>query len=81
MREAGFTDVAVLRQELIIETPPAETFAPLHLASMPIAQAVRSLPEADRATMMAEIAEALRDHASADGLRYPDAVNVVAGRA
>lgn len=76
---ADFADVRVVRQELEIRVPPPEQFVPLHLASMPIADAFSTLPEPDKAALIADVSAELT-HFIADGeLVYTDAVHVMTG--
>ncbi|NOX42025.1 MAG: methyltransferase domain-containing protein [Alphaproteobacteria bacterium] len=77
--EAGFRNVAVVRQELSIKVPLAAEFVPLHLGSMPIANAFHSLPDEEKEALIADVAHTLRDHIVGDQIVYPDAVNVVMG--
>lgn len=76
-RAAGFSDVSVLRQELLIDTPPAGEFVPLHLGSMPIAGAFLALAEEEQEALAADVAAALRGYEQGGRLRYPDAVLLV----
>ena len=75
----GFTNVAVHRQELMIDVPLAPEFVPLHLASMPIAGAFAGLPETAQKALIDEVTEALSDYVQGDRLVYPDAVHVAVG--
>ncbi len=76
----GFSDVAVHRQELMIDVPLAAEFVPLHLASMPIAGAFLSLAEDAKQALIKEVGEALAEYVQGNRLVYPDAVHVVTGR-
>lgn len=77
--EAGFRNVSVVRQELAIKVPLATEFVPLHLGSMPIANAYQSLPPEGKEALIADVADTLRGHVVGDQIVYPDAVNVVTG--
>lgn len=77
--EAGFRNGTVIRQELLIKVPLAAEFVPLHLGSMPIANAFRSLPDAEKEALVADVAHVLRGHVVDSQIVYPDAVNVVTG--
>lgn len=77
--EAGFRSVAVARQELSIKVPLAATFVPLHLGSMPIANAFHSLPNEDKEALIADVAHTLSGQVVDDQIVYLDAVNVVTG--
>lgn len=78
--DQGFSDVAVQRQELMIDVPLAPEFVPMHLASMPIAGAFLALEEGAQNALIQEVAEKLDAYVVGDRLVYPDAVNVVTGR-
>jgi ubiquinone/menaquinone biosynthesis C-methylase UbiE len=78
--DAGFTDVTVERQELVIRVPAARDFVPLHLGSMPIAGAFQALADDEKDRLVADVEEALRDHVEGGELIYPDAVNVAISR-
>lgn len=77
--EAGFRDVTVARQELLIKVPLAAEFVPLHLGSMPIANAFHNLPDGKKEALIADVADTLRGKIVDDQIVYPDAVNVVTG--
>lgn len=77
--DAGFQNVVVVRQELLIKVPLAPEFVPLHLGSMPIAGAFHSLSEADKTALIADVTRSLSDYVVGDQMVYPDAVNVVTG--
>ncbi len=76
---AGFRNVTVARQELSIKVPLAAEFVPLHLGSMPIANAFQSLPDKEKEALIADVADTLRGQVVGDQIVYPDAVNVVTG--
>ncbi len=76
---AGFQNVSVTRQELQIKVPLAAEFVPLHLGSMPIANAFQSLPDDKKEALIADVAHALRGSVVGDKIVYLDAVNVVTG--
>ncbi len=77
--DAGFRDVTVTRQELAMKVPLGTEFVPLHLGSMPIANAFQSLPDAEKEALIADVADRLRGLVVGNQIVYPDAVNVVAG--
>lgn len=79
VRAAGFLDVDVVRQELMIDVPLAPEFVPLHLGSMPIAGAFIALDDDARARLIDDVADALSDHVEGDRIVYPDAVHVATG--
>ncbi|MFP7571244.1 methyltransferase domain-containing protein [Marivita sp. S2033] len=76
---AGFRDVEVRRQELMIDVPHAEEFVPLHLGSMPIADAFHALDQAAQHALISDVSAALSGYTVGGRLIYPDAVNVVLG--
>ena len=80
LSEAGFHNVEVIRQELSIKVPLATEFVPLHLGSMPIANAFHSLPNEGKVALIADVANALKGYTVGNQIIYPDAVNVVTGR-
>ncbi len=77
--EAGFRNVNVARQELSIKVPLAAEFIPMHLGSMPIANAFHSLPDKEKEALVADVAHTLRGQVVGNQIVYPDAVNVVTG--
>ena len=77
--EAGFRNVSVSRQELSIKVPMAAEFVPLHLGSMPIANAFHSLPDKKKEALIADVAHTLTGQVVGDQIVYPDAVNIVTG--
>lgn len=77
--DAGFREVRVDRQVLDIKVPDAETFVPLHLASMPIAEAFHALDDTRKNTLIADVGSAMQDYVLGQNLVYPDVVNVVVG--
>ena len=79
LSEAGFQETAVVRQELSIKVPLATEFVPLHLGSMPIANAFHSLLDEEKEALITDVAYTLRGHVIGDQIVYPDAVNVVTG--
>lgn len=78
--EAGFHNVEVIRQELSIKVPLASEFVPLHLGSMPIANAFHGLPDAEKERLITDVADTLKGYIVGNQIIYPDAVNVVTGR-
>jgi ubiquinone/menaquinone biosynthesis C-methylase UbiE len=77
--EAGFRNVNVARQQLLIKVPLATKFVPLHLGSMPIANAFQSLPDEEKEALIADVADTLRGLVVGDQIVYSDALNVVTG--
>lgn len=76
---AGFSEVVVERQELMIDVPLAPEFVPLHLGSMPIAGAFQALSDSGRDALIGDVAEALAEYVEGGRLVYPDAVHVAVG--
>ncbi|GHA59000.1 ubiquinone/menaquinone biosynthesis methyltransferase [Amylibacter ulvae] len=79
LRDAGFRDVEVIRQELAIKVPLAREFVPLHLGSMPIAGAFQSLATSQQEALIEDVEQRLAAFVQGDQLVYVDVVNVVAG--
>jgi ubiquinone/menaquinone biosynthesis C-methylase UbiE len=79
VEKAGFENVRVIRQELMIDVPPAQEFVPLHLGSMPIASAFAALSEGEQERLIGDVEEALSDYTQGARLVYPDAVHVAMG--
>jgi len=79
LSEAGFSEVAIVRQELSIDVPAARAFVPLHLGSMPIADAFDALPDDRKAALIEEVETEMAPYARGDRLVYPDAVHVALG--
>jgi ubiquinone/menaquinone biosynthesis C-methylase UbiE len=77
--QAGFSNVSVIRQELVISVPLAAEFVPLHLGSMPIAPAFLNLSDNEKKALVADVAHSLESYVVGDQLVYPDAVNVITG--
>lgn len=77
---AGFSDVRVERQELMIDVPLAVEFVPIHLGSMPIAGAFAALDQAAQNSLISEVSQAMQPFVFGDRMVYADAVNVVYGR-
>ena len=75
----GFSEVGIHRQELMINVPLPTEFVPLHLGSMPIADAFFALSDDARNALINDVAEALTDYVHDDRLVYPDAVHVAVG--
>ncbi len=78
--KAGFHNVAVIRQELSIKVPLAAEFVPLHLGSMPIADAFHNLPDEKKERLINDVADTLKSYTVGNQIIYPDAVNVATGR-
>jgi ubiquinone/menaquinone biosynthesis C-methylase UbiE len=79
LKEAGLSDVRIVRQELSIDVPDTRTFVPLHLGSMPIADAFDALPADRKAALIEEVETEMGPYEQGDRLVYPDAVHVALG--
>jgi ubiquinone/menaquinone biosynthesis C-methylase UbiE len=76
---AGFSDVAIHRQELMIDVPLAREFVPLHLGSMPISGAFLALSDVAKERLIDDVEDALSGYVQGGRIVYPDAVHVVIG--
>ena len=81
LEQAGFADVRIERQELAIDVPPARDFVPLHLGSMPIADAFGALPADARQALIDDVETGMAPFVVGDRMIYPDAVHVAMGTA
>ena len=81
VEKAGFSAVEVHRQELMIDVPPAVEFVPLHLGSMPIAEAFHALSEAKKTALIEDVSDSMAMYVQEDSSRllYQDSVHVVFG--
>lgn len=79
VRNAGFLGINVQRQQLMMDVPLAVEFVPLHLCSMPIADAYLALDEATKQLLINDVSEAMEPHVRGNRMVYPDAVHVVKG--
>lgn len=77
--KAGFSEVRIVRQELRIDVPAARVFVPLHLGSMPIADAFDALPDDRKAALIEDVEAEMRPYERGDRLVYTDAVHVALG--
>tara|TARA_R110002124_G_scaffold32461_1_gene108885 strand:+ start:51 stop:842 length:792 start_codon:yes stop_codon:yes gene_type:complete len=77
---AGFAQVAVHRQELQIDVPMAEEFVPLHLGSMPIADAFLALDTDQQQALARQVQTALAGYVTQGRMCYPDAVHLVSAQ-
>ena len=67
---AGVTEVETRRIDLILNLPPLADWAPRHLAATPAAAALASAPGLAR-ELGADIAQAMADYVTPDGVRVP----------
>lgn len=80
LRAGGFSDVEIVRQELLIDVPAVADFVPLHLGSMPIAAAYEALDEAEQKALISEVEAELGHLRQGDRLIYPDSIHVFLAR-
>ena len=79
LKAAGYTDIKVERQELMIEIPLAPEFVPLHLGSMPIGDKFSALSATTKKQFISEVENSLASYVRETKVIYPDAVNVAVG--
>jgi SAM-dependent methyltransferase len=77
---AGLEDVRVDTIDLLLDLPPLADWAPRHLAATTVASGLAAAPGIAR-ELGADMAHALGDYVTADGVRVPFSSWVVAGRA
>lgn len=75
-RRAGFSQIRVQRQELLIDAPPVAEFVPLHLGSMPIAAAYEALGSTGQRALITDVEQQLSAFCQGGRLIYPDAVDL-----
>jgi len=76
---AGLEDVRVGTIDLVLDLPPLADWAPRHLAATPVAAALASAPGIAR-ELGADMAHALGDYVTPDGVRVPFSSWVVEAR-
>jgi hypothetical protein len=74
--EAGFREVQVRQSAMVVHLPAIETFVLGHLAGTPVAGAVASLSEEQRAALARHVKIALQPYADVDGVAVPEEVNI-----
>jgi ubiquinone/menaquinone biosynthesis C-methylase UbiE len=79
LSDAKFTKVEIVRQQLNIKVPKPSEFVPLHLGSMPIAQAFIDLPDDQKNALISDVENSMNDYINGDQMMYPDAANVATG--
>lgn len=79
LSDAKFERVEIVRQQLNIKVPKPSEFVPLHLGSMPIAQAFIDLPDDQKDALISDVENSMSDYIKGDRMMYPDAVNVATG--
>ena len=77
---AGLEDVEIERLDLLLNLPPLADWAPRHLAATPVASALGSAPGIAR-ELGADVAHALADFVTPDGVRVPFSSWIIEGRA
>jgi SAM-dependent methyltransferase len=80
-REAGLADVEVQSLDLVLDLPPLADWAPRHLAATPVAPALVGAAPGIARELGADVAQAMADYATPDGVRVPFGSWVVVGRA
>lgn len=78
---AGLEGVQVERIDLILDLPPLADWAPRHLAATPVAAALGSAAPGIARELGADIAHAMADFVTPDGVRVPFSSWVIVGRA
>lgn len=79
LSDAKFEHVEIVRQQLTIKVPKPSEFVPLHLGSMPIAQAFIDLSNDQKNALISDVENSMSSYIKGDQMTYPDAVNVVTG--
>lgn len=79
LSDAKFERVEIVRQQLTIKVPKPSEFVPLHLGSMPIAQAFIDLPDDQKHALISDVENSMKDYIYGDQMTYSDAVNVATG--
>lgn len=79
LSDAKFEQVQVVRQQLTIKVPKPSEFVPLHLGSMPIAQAFIDLSNDQKNALISDVENSMIEYIKGDQMIYPDAVNVATG--
>jgi SAM-dependent methyltransferase len=77
---AGLEGVEIATIDLLLNLPPLADWAPRHLAATPVATALGAAPGIAR-ELGADIAQAMADYSTPDGVRVPFSSWVVEGRA
>jgi len=80
MTAVGLQDVQVDTIDLLLNLPPLADWAPRHLAATPVASALAAAPGIAR-ELGADMAHALADYVTPDGVRVPFSSWVIQGRA
>jgi SAM-dependent methyltransferase len=78
---AGMEGVEVATIDLLLNLPPLADWAPRHLAATPVAPALGAAAPGIARELGADIAQAMTDYATPDGVRVPFSTWVIEGRA
>lgn len=79
LSNAKFEQIKIVRQQLDIKVPKPSEFVPLHLGSMPIAQAFIDLDEKQKNALISDVENSMSAHIAGNHMVYTDAVNVATG--
>jgi SAM-dependent methyltransferase len=74
---AGFQDVTLHVQRLMVRLPSLRDFVVCHLAATPVASDVKAVSDAARAALGCHVARQLAAYNEDDGVAFPEEVNVV----
>ena len=75
--EAGFGQVNVTREEMVIRLPEIEKFIIAHLRGTPSAEAIESLATSEQSALSQNAAERLSPYADGIDVVVPDSINLV----
>jgi SAM-dependent methyltransferase len=74
---AGFQDVALHVQRMMVRLPSPHDFVLCHLAATPVASDVEAISDAARAALGCGVARQLSAYNEDDGVAFPEEVNVI----
>ena len=74
---AGFQDVTLHVQRMMVRLPSPQDFVLCHLAATPVASDVKAMSDAARAALGRDVARQLAAYNEGDGVAFPEEVNVV----
>ena len=77
VREAGFDQAKLHVQRMTVRLPPPEAFVLGHLAATPVAPELRAADSPLHRSLVARVARDLARYRTADGVAFPEEVNVV----
>jgi SAM-dependent methyltransferase len=78
---AGLEGIEVERIDLLLNLPPLADWAPRHLAATPVASALAGTAPGIARELGADVAHAMADYVTPDGVRVPFSSWVILGRA